>query len=70
MKVTTVGLDIAKQVVQVHGADKNGSTVLRRKLRRSEVGRFFAGLEPCLIGMDASGAHTIGLVYRTVRVIR
>jgi transposase len=56
MKVATIGLDIAKQVFQVHGTDKNGKLVLRRKLRRNEVGRFFAGLEPCLIGVEANGS--------------
>jgi len=56
MKVATVGLDIAKQVFQAHGADRGGKTVLRRKLRRSEVGKFFASLEPCLVGIEASGS--------------
>ncbi|MGB8477615.1 MAG: IS110 family transposase [Acidobacteriaceae bacterium] len=56
MKAATIGLDIAKQVFQVHGADKTGKVVFRRKLRRSEVARFFAELEPCLIGMEASGS--------------
>jgi transposase len=42
MKVAIVGLDIAKQVFQVHGADKIGRSVLRRKLRRSAVVRFFS----------------------------
>jgi len=47
----TIGLDIAKQVFQVYGADKSGKIVLRRKLRRSEF-------EPCPVGMEASGgAH-------------
>jgi len=56
MKVARIGLDIAKQVFQVRGADKSGKVVLRRKLRRSEVARFFAELEPCLIGLEASGS--------------
>ena len=47
--------DIAKQVFQVHGADKAGRTVLRRKLRRNEVGHFFSELEPCVVGIEASG---------------
>lgn len=42
MSVATIGLDIAKQVFQIHGADKMGRRVLRRKLRRSEVPRFFS----------------------------
>jgi len=56
MKAATIGLDIAKQVFQVHGADKTGKVVFRRKLRRSEVARFFAELEPCLVGIEASGS--------------
>ena len=56
MKVATVGLDIAKQLFQVHGADNKGRRVFCRKLRRSEVVKFFAGLEPCLIGIEASGS--------------
>jgi transposase len=56
MKVATVGLDIAKQLFQVHGADNKGRRVFCRKLRRSEVVKFFAGLERCLIGMEASGS--------------
>jgi transposase len=54
----TVGLDLAKNVFQVHGVDMQGAVVLRRKLRRAQVLTFFAGLEPCLVGMEAcSGAH-------------
>ena len=56
MKVSTIGLDLAKTVFQVHGVDEAGRAVLERKLRRSEVLRFFARLEPCLIGMEACGS--------------
>jgi len=49
--VATIGLDIVKQVSQVHGADKSGRPVLRRKLRRDEVVRFFSEIPPCLIGI-------------------
>lgn len=54
--VATIGLDIAKQVFQVHGADKSGRPVLRRKLRRGEVARFFSETPPCLVGIEASGS--------------
>ena len=54
--VATIGLDIAKQVFQVHGADKSGRSLLRRKLRRGEVARFFAEIPPCLVGIEASGS--------------
>ena len=58
MTVTTIGLDIAKQVFQVHGVDKQGKVVLRRRLRREQVAPFFANLSPCLVGLEAcGGAH-------------
>ncbi|MFW8567343.1 IS110 family transposase [Orrella sp. 11846] len=56
MKITTIGLDLAKNVFQVHGADTDGKLVLRKKLRRDQVMVFFANLEPCLIGMEACGS--------------
>lgn len=52
-EVTTIGLDIAKHVFQVHGVDACGEAVLRRRLRRSDVLDFFEGLAPCLIGIEA-----------------
>lgn len=58
MKVTTVGLDIAKHVFQLHGADEQGAVALRRKLRRDEVAPFFANLPACIVGLEAcGGAH-------------
>ena len=58
---TVVGLDLAKQVFQVHGIDADGTVVVRKKLRRSDVIAFFNKLEPCLIGMEAWGtAHCWG----------
>jgi transposase len=57
-KITTVGLDLAKTVFQVHGADHDGRPVMRKKLRRGQVLGFFAGLPPCLVGMEAcASAH-------------
>src|ERR1700674_4483380 len=53
MQVTTIGLDIAKNVFQVHGIDANEKVVVRKQLRRSQVIAFFAALTPCLIGMEA-----------------
>lgn len=52
-KVSTVGLDIAKHVFQIHGVDASGLVVLRRKLRRDDVADFFRVLPPCLIGIEA-----------------
>ncbi len=56
MKITTVGMDLAKQVFQVHGVDAQGNAVLRKKLERSKVLEFFVNLPPCLIGMEACGS--------------
>lgn len=53
MQITTVGVDLAKHVFQIHGIDDEGQVVLRRRLRRAEVIPFFAGLTPCLVGMEA-----------------
>jgi transposase len=56
MKITTIGIDLAKAVFQVHGVDERGKTVLRKQLKRKDVVSFFANLEPCLIGMEACGS--------------
>ena len=56
MKITTVGIDLAKNVFQVHGVDERGKAVLRKQLKRKDVLSFFANLEPCLIGMEACGS--------------
>src|SRR5215470_3381655 len=53
MQITTMGLDIAKHVFQVHGVDAAEKVVVRKQLRRSQVIAFFASLPPCLIGMEA-----------------
>ena len=52
--ITTIGLDLAKKVFQVHGVDAEGKVVVVRKLRRKEVLAFFAKLAPCLVGMEAA----------------
>lgn len=56
MQITTIGLDLAKNVFQVHGVDEKGKPVLRKRLRRKTVLPFFANLNPCLIGMEAQGS--------------
>jgi transposase len=57
-EVVTVGLDLAKNVFQVHAIAADGAVLIRRKLRRTEVIRFFAELSPCLVGMEAcASAH-------------
>ena len=52
-EITTVGLDLAKQVFQVHAVDGAGEVVLRKALRRGQVLTFFAGLPRCLVGVEA-----------------
>jgi transposase len=56
MKVTTIGIDLAKNVIQVHGVDQRGKVVLRRQLRRGQVMDFFAQRPGCLVGMEACGS--------------
>src|ERR687883_1689564 len=55
-QVTTVGLDLAKNLFQVHGADAQGRPVLKRRLAREKVLEFFANLPPCLVGLEACAA--------------
>ena len=56
--VVTIGLDLAKSIFQIHGADDAGKMVLRRRLSRHELVPYFAKISPCLIGMEAcSAAH-------------
>jgi transposase len=58
MKITTIGIDLAKNVFQVHGVDERSKTVLRKQLRRAQVAAFLANLPPCVIGMEAcASAH-------------
>ncbi|MGA7983759.1 MAG: IS110 family transposase [Burkholderiales bacterium] len=60
-QITTVGIDLAKNVFSLHGVDGAGRTVLRRTVRRDRLLETVAGLSPCLIGMEAcSGAHEWG----------
>ena len=54
--MTTIGIDLAKRVFQVHGIDQEGEVVLRKQLRRGQVLKFFATLSPCVVGMEACGS--------------
>jgi transposase len=56
MNITTVGIDLAKNVFQVHGVDERGKTVLRRTVKRAELTKVFANLPVCLIGLEACGS--------------
>lgn len=55
MEITTIGLDLAKSIFQVHAVDAAGEPVVRKTLRRAQVLPFFAKLPPCLVGMEACG---------------
>ena len=74
MKITTIGVDLAKEVFQIHGVDAHGKAVLRKQLRRGEMAKFFANMEPCLIGMEACGsahhwARKLGEFGHTVKLM-
>ncbi|MDP1672838.1 MAG: IS110 family transposase [Burkholderiales bacterium] len=61
MKIKRIGLDLAKQVFQVHGVDGEDRVALKRQLRRQQMLAFFSKIDPCLIGMEAcGGAHYWG----------
>jgi transposase len=73
-EVTTIGLDLAKKVFQVHGVDATGTVVACRSLRRGQVVRYFAKLPACLVGMEACAtahywAREIGRLGHEVRLI-
>ena len=58
MVVKVIGLDTAKHAFQVHGVDAGGRTVLRRRLRRSQIPNFYSNLPKCVVGIEAArGAH-------------
>ncbi|CAJ1842478.1 IS110 family transposase ISAs16 [Aeromonas hydrophila] len=56
MKATTIGIDLAKHLFQLHGVDQHGKTVLKRQLKRDQMLSFFTNLPPSLIGMEACGS--------------
>ena len=74
MKITTVGIDLAKNVFQVHGVNEHGKAVLRKQLKRHQVIEFFVNMPPCLIGMEACGsahhwARRLQALGHTVRLM-
>jgi transposase len=56
MKLTTIGVDLAKSVFQVHGTDEKGKVVMKKQFKRAQVLPFFANLTPCRIGLEACGS--------------
>ena len=74
MQVTTIGVDLAKSVFQVHGVDAAGQVVVAKTLRRGQLLTFFSRLAPCLVGLEACGsahdwARRIGALGHEVRLI-
>ncbi|MBF6617063.1 MAG: IS110 family transposase [Candidimonas sp.] len=74
MKITTIGIDLAKNVFQIHGVDAHSKTVIRKQLKRDQVAPFFANLPTCLIGMEACGsahhwARKLQAMGHTVRLM-
>lgn len=74
MKITTVGIDLAKTVFQLHGVNEHGRVVLKKQLKRDQVVVFFANLPPCVIGMEACGsahhwARRLQCLGHTVRLM-
>ncbi|WP_412065696.1 IS110 family transposase [Rhizobium sp. SYY.PMSO] len=66
-EVSIVGVDLAKQVFQVHGATSDGRVLFRKKLSRSQFPRFMAGLRPCVVAMEACGtAHYWGREFASM----
>src|SRR5881275_1011713 len=73
-EITTIGLDLAKHVFQVHGIDAEGRTVLRRQVRRNQLLQLFGSLHPCLIGLEACAtaqywARELGALGHEVRLM-
>jgi transposase len=60
LHVTRIGIDLAKQVFQVHGVDERGHTVLRRRLARSQVRAVLTQLPPCVVGLEVCGSAHYG----------
>ena len=56
MNITTVGIDLAKNVFQVHGVDERGRVVLRKAVKRAELAKVFVKMPSCLIGLEACGS--------------
>ncbi len=56
MKITTIGIDLAKNLFQLHGVNESGKTILKKQLRRDQMVTFFVNLPTCLIGMEACGS--------------
>jgi len=72
MQISTIGLDLAKHVFQVHGIDASENVVVRKQLRRSQVMTFFEKLAPCLVGIEgcASAHHWARELEKLGHIVR
>ena len=70
MKATAVGIDLAKNLIQVHGVDERGKPVFRKQLKRNQVLSFFANVTPCLIGWRHVAARITGAAAAEARTYR
>ena len=73
-EITTIGLDLAKHVFQAHGIDAEGTTVLRKRLRRGQVLAFFSRIPRCVVGLEACAtahywARELGALGHEVRLM-
>jgi transposase len=73
-EITTIGLDLAKHVFQVHGIDAQGTTVVRKRLRRGQVLAFFSRISRCVVGLEACAtahywARELGALGHEVRLM-
>ena len=74
MKITTIGIDLAKNVFQVHSVDEHGKAVFNKALKREQMAGFFVNLPACLIGLEACGsahhwARKLQAMGHTVRLM-
>ncbi|STE53117.1 Uncharacterised protein [Edwardsiella tarda] len=60
MSIKTIGIDLAKELFQIHRTDEHGNRLFNKQLKRAKMRSFFANIPPCLIGMEASASLTFG----------
>ena len=56
MNITTIGIDLAKSVFQLHGIDSSGKVLIKKQIKRAQMAEYFVSLKPCLVGMEACGS--------------
>ena len=68
--VSTIGLDLAKNVFQVHGVDEKGAVVVRKRLRRGQVLKFFSGLPRCVVAMEACASSHMRAAGNLIELVQ